>query len=58
MRLQSAIGITATASVVSGVREDGECHLESIVIRLEDLLEVDQLSQFGAPVNVPGLFLG
>lgn len=40
-------------SVSLGLRRERECYLKSIVTRLEDLLEVDQLSQFGAPDGVP-----
>ena len=40
------------------MRTEGACDLESIITRLEDLLEVDQLSQFGSPDSVPDLILG
>lgn len=58
MSLQSAIEITTAASVCPKCKRVRECYLESIIIRLEDLLEVDQLSQFRAPDNVPSLFFG
>lgn len=41
MRLLFAIGITATASVSFKSERRAGYYLESIVIRLEDLLEVD-----------------
>ena len=53
MRLLSAIETATRHQYRQIVREERESYLESIIIRLEDLLEVDKLSQFWTPDSVP-----
>ncbi len=49
MQLLSATETAEGHQYRQTVREKREYYLESIITRLEDLLEVDELSQFWAP---------